>query len=301
MRILTFLLFSISSLLSSQYDLKPIKISKDIYCFFGKPEAVNHKNNGNMVNSCFVNTGKSYIVMDSGSTYLYAKEATKAIQSIKNLPISNVIITHSHDDHWLGNSYYEELGAEIIGSFVFDNLSMNGDTRMKRLVSPQAYHGTSEVKPTRTISNNTTMKIDEVSINFQVNQQKAHSTGDMIVEIPAMDVIFAGDLVFNDRILSIRDGDIKNWIKVLEDIDTKKYKYIIGGHGKMYNNKSHKMTLKYLKDIQKYTSDCIKKNIDILECVNNAEMKQYANISLYKDLHKKNIESVYRTMEWENE
>lgn len=301
MRILTFLLFSISSLLASQYNLKPIKISKDIHCFFGKTEEINTKNNGNMSNSCFVNTGKSYIVIDSGSTYLYAKEASNIMRSIRNIPISNVIITHSHDDHWLGNSYYKELGAEIIGSFVFDNLSMNGDTRMKRLVSPQAYIGTSEVKPTHAISSNTTMRIDGLDINFQINQQKAHSNGDMLVEIPAMGVIFAGDLVFNDRILSIRDGDIKNWIKVLEDIDAKKYKYIIGGHGKMYNNKSHKMTLKYLKDIQKYTYNCIENNIDILDCVSKADMKQYAKISLYRDLHKKNIESIYRTMEWENE
>jgi len=301
MRILTFLLFSISSLLASQYNLKPIKISKEIYCFFGKPEEINTHNNGNMVNSCFVDTGKSYIVIDSGSTYLYAKEATNIIQSIKNIPIKNVIVTHAHDDHWLGNSYYRELGADIIGSFTFDSVTITGDTRMKRLVSPEAYSGTYEFKPTKIINQNTDMQIDGLEIKLQVNPNKAHSTGDITVAIPAMGILFAGDLVFNDRILSIRDGDINHWIKALEEIDSNRYQYIIGGHGKMYKNKSHKMTLQYLKDIQKHTSSCISKNIDILECINSGDMEKYSHISLYKDLHKKNIESIYRTMEWENE
>ncbi len=89
-----------------------------------------------MVNSCFVNMGTSYLVIDSGPTFQYAKQAYDKIKQIDNLPISYVINTHTHDDHWLGNSYYKTLNTKIIGSSAFKELPKAELTRMQRRISP---------------------------------------------------------------------------------------------------------------------------------------------------------------------
>jgi hypothetical protein len=76
----------VNSLFSFDYQLQPREVSGDIHCFFGKAEVMDEHNNGNMSNSCFVSTKEHYLIIDSGPTYQYAKQAYSAMKKIKNLP-----------------------------------------------------------------------------------------------------------------------------------------------------------------------------------------------------------------------
>ena len=79
MKVFLFSVVFVYSLLSFDYNLKPKKIGENTYCFFGAPEIMNKVNNGNMVNTCYVNMGESYLVIDSGPTYQYASQAHSKI------------------------------------------------------------------------------------------------------------------------------------------------------------------------------------------------------------------------------
>ena len=58
MKMLWTVWLSITSALAFEYHLEPVNVDRGIYCFFGKPEVMNTVNNGNMVNSCYVDTGR---------------------------------------------------------------------------------------------------------------------------------------------------------------------------------------------------------------------------------------------------
>ncbi|HHE05691.1 MAG TPA: MBL fold metallo-hydrolase, partial [Epsilonproteobacteria bacterium] len=94
-----------------EYHLVPQKLAKNVYCFFGKLENITKQNAGNMVNTCYVQTEKGFVVIDSGPTYAYASQAYTQMQKIAKLPVKYVMITHDHDDHWQGNSFYKSKGA----------------------------------------------------------------------------------------------------------------------------------------------------------------------------------------------
>ena len=70
-----------------------------------------------MSNSCYVKTKDSYVVIDSGVGYDFAEQSYKAMQKIANLPVKNIIITHSHDDHWLGNNFYKEKFSLLLWKY----------------------------------------------------------------------------------------------------------------------------------------------------------------------------------------
>ena len=69
------------------YHLNAKKISDNVYCFFGALESISNENGGNMVNSCYVQTKKSFVVIDSGPTFAYAKQAYAQMQKIAKLPV----------------------------------------------------------------------------------------------------------------------------------------------------------------------------------------------------------------------
>jgi cyclase len=62
MKSLGILLTAVTLLSAFEYGLKPEKVNDKVYCFFGKAEVINTQNNGNMVNSCFADLGKTWLV-----------------------------------------------------------------------------------------------------------------------------------------------------------------------------------------------------------------------------------------------
>ena len=287
------------SLWGFEYGLKPQKINSSVYCFFGKPQAIDTHNNGNMVNTCYVDMGESYLVIDSGPTYAYAHEAYTKMQSIKKQPVAYVINTHFHDDHWLGNSFYKELGIDIIGSTKFKTQVKAEVTRMQRLVSKEAYTKTKQVFPNLFVDKEKTLIINNKKVIIKDVNKKAHTSSDLFVYIPDIQTLFAGDLDFNDRILSIRDGNVEGWIAAIDELRTYKAQYIIGGHGKKTDARSLDETYRYLVELRDQVKKAIDNGVDIEDAVNEITMPEFKNLYMYDLLQRQNVETVYRTLEWE--
>jgi len=256
-------------------------------------------NNGDISNSCFVNMGTSYLVIDSGSTFSYAQQAYEKIKKIKNLPISYLINTHEHDDHWLGNSYYKTLGVKIIGSSAFEELPFEEQTRMQKNVSKEAYKKTTQVHPTIFVKDEKILDFNSKKVFIKSVNHKAHSSSDLYIYIPSQKIVFAGDLVFNDRIPSLRDGNIQGWIDALDTIRSLNAEHIVGGHGRMVTKESLNMTYNYLKELKKQVSELLDEGVDIADVVNRVTMDRFKTLKLYDSLHRQNVETTYRTLEWE--
>lgn len=291
-----------TQLLAFEYGLTPSKVNESVYCYFGKPEVMDTKNNGNMVNSCFVDTGTSWLVVDSGPSYMYAKEALLHVNQIKKMPVKFVINTHIHDDHWLGNGYYASHGATVVGSFVFKTHFHSGETpRMAHRISPTAYAGTVPTIPTQFVHKNETLEVGNYHIKLINVDYKAHTEHDLLVYIPQIKTLFAGDLVFNGRIPSLRDGDINGWIKALEMIQSLDVNNIIGGHGNITDKKALDLTYGYLTTLRKEIRKAIDDGMDISEALESITMAKYKDVALYDVMHRQNVEVAYRMLEWEDE
>jgi glyoxylase-like metal-dependent hydrolase (beta-lactamase superfamily II) len=291
----------VNSLLSFDYKLQPKEVSSDIYCFFGLPEVMDKHNNGNMVNSCFVTMGTSYLVIDSGPTYQYASQAYEKMQAIKNLPISYVINTHIHDDHWLGNSFYKRQNVTIIGPSSFKDLAKEEQTRMQKRISAEAFKGTTQEYPTLFVDEEKILEIDGKKVFIKSVNTKAHTEDDLFVYIPSKRVVFAGDLVFNERVPSLRDGNINGWIEVLEALRRMDVDIIVGGHGKIASKKAVDFTYGYLVKLRQEVKKRVESDEDIADVVNSVVMPEYKGVPFYDSIHRQNVEQVYRTLEWENE
>lgn len=293
---------TVMQLSAFEYGLKPEKVNDNVYCFFGKPEVINAQNNGNMVNSCFVDLGKKWLVIDPGPTYAYANEAWKAITAIKPMPAASVINTHVHDDHWLGNGYYLAQGIDVIGPSTFtEEVNPAAVTRMEQRVSKEAYALTSPKLPTILIDQSRTLHIDGNEVELVKVARKAHTSGDILVYLPKIQTLFCGDVVFNDRILSLRDGDINGWIDALETIKKMPLKNIVGGHGKAVRPDALETTYRYLVTMREQVREAIENGDGIDVAVQTITMDDFASVALYKDMHARNVESAYRTLEWGDE
>lgn len=281
-----------------EYHLLPKKVAKDVYCFFGALENITPQNGGNMVNSCFVQTKEGFVVIDSGPTFGYASQAFKQMQKIAKLPIKYVIITHDHDDHWLGNSFYKDKGALLIGPRTYEqNVVVGMQTRMQKALGEAIYAPTKVVKLDTVVEHHLALEVGEKIFEIDQFVPKAHTQGDLIIFIKEQGVLFAGDTVFNGRLTSLRDGSLIGSIKVLEMIDARNPKVIIGGHGYDTSSAATKALKGYLVTMKQQILDAIDKDIGIESITKEVTMESYKHFKLYDVLHRRNVFDAYAELE----
>lgn len=294
------LLLAVTSLSAYDYALKPVRITSDVHCFFGKPEIMDKTNNGNIVNSCYIDAGEGYVVVDTGPSYMYARSAYNAMQKVKPLPVKLVINTHIHDDHWLGNNFFTDQGVRVLGSDDFKvNADMSEPTRMQTYISPEAYAKTKPTMPTEMISADTTLKVGNQTVELKIAKHKAHTAKDMVVFLPKSKVLIAADLVFNDRLPSVRGGDINGWLAALDDLDKLGAVHVVGGHGERTDKDAARMTREYFTQMRTEIRSAIEAGLGIEETIEKVTMDGYKKYKLYEGTHRHNVEASYRVLEWE--
>jgi glyoxylase-like metal-dependent hydrolase (beta-lactamase superfamily II) len=299
-RLLTFLLFSLS-LFGFDYKLKPVTVTTGVHCFFGAAEVPDQSNGGNMVNSCYADMGSGWLVIDSGPTYRYAEQAYAAItNAFGKKPVPYVIDTHLHDDHWLGNGFYKEQGATIIGSSTMKTqIDTAETTRMERSITKDAFEKTAIVLPDIYVDDAYTLKMDHHSIEIKQLTPIAHTNGDLVVTLPLRKTLFVGDICFSESVLSLRDGDIKGWLAALEKIDAMEWSYLVGGHGRKTGKDATHLTRSYLRQLLENVRAAIADGVEIDAVTETVTMDDFAAVPLYDALHKKNVFKAYQLLEWE--
>ena len=298
MKTIVSLLLLTFSLHAFEYNLVPQKLTNDVYCFFGKPENISKENGGNMVNTCFVQTKEGFVVIDSGPTYGYASQAYAQMQKIAALPVKYVINTHDHDDHWLGNSFYKDKGALLIGPETYEqNIVPGMSTRMEKSVDKETFAGTKVVKLDKVVYEKYSFTLGSTIFTIQQLVKQAHTKGDLVVYLPQKKVLFAGDLVFNDRVSSLRDGSVIGSLKALELIDRLHPKVIVGGHGYRTDSNATQVFKAYLTTMKKQILEALDNDVSIDEISKKVNMTEYEKMKLYDVLHRRNVFDAYRELE----
>ncbi len=242
------------------YNLKPVQISDRVWCFFGALEMPTKDNAGNMSNSCYIKGDEQWITWDTGPSYIFAKQAYATMQKIADMPVKTVIISHEHDDHWLGNNYYKEVhgaaiyGTELINENYYGPRHVEGkdypgmQTRMIKALYQNANRGT--VRVDKTFDETSTFTISGVKIEY-VKVGYAHSEEDWFLYLPDDKVVLAADVVMNGRVTSNRDGIVVGQINAINAIRSREWDYLVPGHGFVTDKTAADESVKYfalLKD-----------------------------------------------------
>jgi cyclase len=281
------------------YDLKPNKISNSVYQFVGKTEAPSKINGGNMVNTYWIKTDKSYIVVDSGPSYNYAKAAHKAMKKIANLPIKYVINTHMHDDHWLGNNYYKELGATIYATHAqAKKFPIGSDAHMLSVITKEDAANTKIIEIDKFIEKDFTMKIDNTVVDFIHFDYAVHSPEDVMIYLPKEKTLIAGDILFSQRITSIRDGSVEGGLKSLDLVEKMNVKVYATGHGKFTDKTALKQMRSYFMALKTTARKAIEDGVDIDKYVKTADFSSFKDMAMMDILHKSNLGFAYTEYEF---
>lgn len=216
------------------YPMAPQRVGEGVYAVVTPTrELPNPENKGWNSNSAFVVTGEGVLVFDTGSSEVIGTALRRAIAAVTDQPVKWVVNSHAHGDHWLGNAAFPE--AEIIASpEVTARMQQDGARwvgEFKRMTAGAT--GEPRLVPATTrIASRTVRTLGDTKVVI-FPSGGAHSPGDLLVWLPGQQVLFAGDVLYSDRMPSTFDSDLRQWVRLLESIEELQPLAVVAGHGEV--------------------------------------------------------------------
>ena len=286
---------------------------------------------GFFCNISFLVTDDGVILFDTGNYPERAKRIQEIIKSVTDKSITYIIITHYHGDHTNGlaglplnvpviaqrntlknlrNSENERIKEIEKIKLEIDSLNhvlsgYNSKTSGNFLKTDSIYKDRTSKKemlirtkiiyPTILIDSSKILVSGKDTIEL-VYPGKAHTDGDLVINIKTRKTIVFGDVLFNKCFPYIDPiGDVKNWYEQLNYFAQTGTKYFIPGHCDLADKSDVLLFSDYLKDL--YTK--VKKLKE--EGKTEEETSKLINLSKYDNfgltfLKAQNIDAVYNQL-----
>jgi glyoxylase-like metal-dependent hydrolase (beta-lactamase superfamily II) len=279
-------------------------VSPGVFAFVGEIGARTVGNQGLNANIGLVETNEGNVLIDSGATWLGAEQIERAAKKVSNRPIRWVINTGGQDHRWLGNGFFQKQQATVIAHELAkkDMESRGGD----QLAALQALLGaaasqTQAAMPNQWLKGATNTLVLGGKQFLLLSSGGGHTPGDLMVWLPDNKVLFSGDIVYLDRLLSVLPvSNTKAWLKALESIERLDALKIVPGHGKINDKAAVKdSSYAYLNALRVHMKKAVDAGQDISESIKQFDLSAWKQLANAESLHPGNASRVYLEIEQE--
>jgi quinoprotein relay system zinc metallohydrolase 1 len=219
------------------YDLKPRQIADGTWVIEGAVQDFSRANGCNIINTAFIATGAGAVVINTGPSRLYGEQQRRAIERVTREPVLKVLELNLHPDYFFGNQAWADLptqalpgsiaGMQAEGTAYADNLyRLCGDWM----------RGT-ESTPAREAVLPQTLQVGNHQLELM--RLQGHTADDLVVLDRGTGVLFAGGLVFAERVPTTPHADFAAWLASLDALErliaSGQVKTVVPSHGPVHS------------------------------------------------------------------
>ena len=187
-------------------------------------------------NAGFIVTDAGVVVIDALASPQQGEQLAQAIRRITRQPIRWLVLTHHHPDHHFGAIVFRRLGAKVIAhpdrrvlaSEAGENALIADWVRVVGLDAMRGFEFADT--PDRPVTATDTLQLGGTTLVI-THPGAAHTAGDLMVWLPGERVLFAGDVLIEDGVTMVVDGDSGQLLKALAEIDSLAPGVVVPGHG----------------------------------------------------------------------
>lgn len=226
------------------------QVTPHIFALVGAMDVPNARNHGFICNSVFIIGEDGVAVIDPGGSLQIGRMVLAQIRARTKKPITHVINTHHHADHWLGNQAFADLKPrpQIIGHKHMLAQAEGGAQAyvdsMLRLTAG-ASRGTRPVLPHIGVEGTEQFPIGGRTLVLY-HPAHAHTEGDLAVYIPEEKTVIAGDILFYRRTPGWQDASPKGNEAALAHLAAWRPRHVVPGHGPVTDESGIAWMQKYI-------------------------------------------------------
>ena len=250
------------------YQLQPRAIAAQTWVIEGAVEDFSRVNGCNIINTGFIASDEGVLVINTGPSWLYGQQQRIAIARTVPQKPSRVVALNLHPDYFFGNQAWADLpllalsgtlaGMQAEGKAYEDNLYRLCGDWMK---------GT-ESTPSR--QSLTPGRQDWGGHRLEWVRLDGHTGDDLLLMDHSTGVLFAGGLVFADRVPTAPHARLLPWIQSLRIvqgwIDQGLVRTVVPSHGPVHaGRKGVDQTLDWLQWLHERLQSSAAQGLDLSE------------------------------------
>jgi glyoxylase-like metal-dependent hydrolase (beta-lactamase superfamily II) len=181
-------------------------------------------------------TTEGVVVIDALASPRQGEQLLATIRKLTDRPVVWLILTHHHPDHHFGAIVLRKAGARVIAHPDKRALASEGgeDALMAdwvRVVGLDAMRGFEFADtPDRQVTTTDTLRLGGKTLVVS-HPGAGHSPGDLLVWLPKDRVLFAGDVLVEDGVSMVVDGNSAVLLAVVDTIERMQPVAVVPGHG----------------------------------------------------------------------
>ena len=208
------------------------EVAEGVHVYTGPHGEANPRNLGAVGNAGVVIGRDAVAVIDTGGSPEFGRRLRAGIEALTDRPVAYVIITHAHPDHVFGGVAFDDEGISFAGHHKLARaLALRSPfyiEAFERLVG-EAFEGARVIAPSIEVADETRIDLGD-RVLVLTAWKTAHTDNDLTVLDLRTGTLFAGDLLFIDR-LPVVDGSLKGWLDVIAELRRVPAARVVPGHG----------------------------------------------------------------------
>lgn len=280
-----------------------VQVAPDSYMVQGLSAMGSGANRNFISNAAFVVTKDGVLVVDALGSPALARELLAEIRRITPAPVRYLVLTHYHADHIYGLQAFKEAGATVIAHQAGREY-LNSETAALRLqasreeLAPAVDARTRLVAADRWIDGRTTLQLGGMDFVLQP-AGPAHTPEDLVVWVPQLKLLVAGDLVFRGRIPFVGQADSGRWITALDTLLAFDARIIVPGHGPASASARAdlELTRDYLAYLRKTMGEAARNMDPFEEAYARTDWSRFDKLPLFNAANRINAYNTYLLME----
>jgi len=287
------------------FELITEKVIDNIYALVGDIGPRTEENQALNNTLGFIITDKGVLLVGTGATEKAAALIEASIKKVTDKPIIQIINIGSQDHHWMGNSYFLKKKIPVTALLRTSKTQKEQiENNLSRLDGSSITHlRADKIKVGDKLINADTFKFKVDNTHFELHYLgDAHFPNDAILWLPKEKVLFAGDMVFNDRMLGVQPYSMSRpWLAAFKKMEAMKPLFVIPGHGQAGSlAKGKKDTGDYLNWLVDEVSKAKEDWEDLGEMVERlSKTTQFSHLKFHETWNPINLNRTYLQLEAE--
>lgn len=294
--------------MAAEPALKAMQVTDRVWFVQGNAALGSTANRNFISNAGFVVTDDGVVVIDALGSPQLATELLAEIRRVTPQPVRYVIATHYHADHIYGLQTFVAAGAKVI-AHASAREYLNSDTAQKRLEASRVelapwVNADTHLVPADRWLDATESTLTLGSLEFVIaHVGPAHTPEDLVVVVPKLGVLFAGDLFFRGRIPFVGQADSRLWIASLNRLMQYRPQFVVPGHGPVSTDPMADMTLTrdYLQYLRKTMGESARNLEPFEDAYAKADWSRFEGMPLFRVANRMNAYNTYLLMEQQGE
>ena len=265
------------------YRLQPRQIAPGTWVIEGAVADFLPANGCNIINTAFIATGDGVIVINTGPSRLYGEQQRRAITAtlaaVTPQPVRRVLNLNLHPDYFFGNQAWGDVPTQALAGSIA-GMRAEGESYADNLyrLCGGWMRGT-QATPARQALEPGSFTLGDHRL--ELRRLRGHTGDDLVLLDHSTGVLFAGGLVFADRVPTTPHADAAQWLQTLDLLAQwqrqGQFKLLVPSHGPVDRGlQGIAQTRDWLRWLTGWMQDSAQQGLDLSEMLRAPVPSQFS-------------------------